>query len=499
MNKQRALLVVAILGVVFAGVYLLLTPPSVTVADSGDWGTVTDERTEIVTTLGVSNPNPIGVSIGDGLSATYNAELNGVALANGSKTGVDIPRGESTTTLSTYLRNDNLAPWWVAFVRANETVHLDAAVDIRVQALLSTAHTVTENRTMLANATPVSDALSAAANGTAGRYTATESGPAEGVLDDSEATTVGYEVHRGWATWGTVSDEQTTVRFHFDVENVGATPLPAVPDGLGARIDMNDVALFRTQGAALTPEGIGRNATLAPGERRDIVVTVRMDNDNVDEWFTSHVRRNERTTVATRLQLVFEDPTTGRAFRLPRDGPATYTCSLSTAILVDDRTASTTCGDTAATADDGPTATRTATSGDDGTDVATGTERPTVTTPTEPSAVALPDTTATPTATATPATEDTATPAGPRPRIEATPSEGTAPLTVTFDGSESTVPDGAVAEYVWRFDDGSPPARGAAVEHTYATPGTYEATLTVIDESGTSASTTTTIDVDAAI
>jgi len=57
---------------------------------------------------------------------------------------------------------------------------------------------------------------------------------------------------------------------------------------------------------------------------------------------------------------------------------------------------------------------------------------------------------------------------------------GVAPVTVQFDGTGSYDPDGTIRKYRWEFGDGED-GRGAAVSHTYTTPGTYRATLTVTD------------------
>ncbi len=78
-----------------------------------------------------------------------------------------------------------------------------------------------------------------------------------------------------------------------------------------------------------------------------------------------------------------------------------------------------------------------------------------------------------------------------------TPASGTAPLTVSFDGSASADPDGRVTGYAWKFGDGGT-ASGATASHTYTAAGTLTATLTVTDDSGASASTSTTITVNAA-
>ncbi len=60
----------------------------------------------------------------------------------------------------------------------------------------------------------------------------------------------------------------------------------------------------------------------------------------------------------------------------------------------------------------------------------------------------------------------------------------------TFDAAGSTDPDGTVVGYSWSFGDGAT-ATGAQAEHGYATPGTYQVELTVTDDDGATASTTT--------
>jgi glucose/arabinose dehydrogenase/PKD repeat protein len=67
---------------------------------------------------------------------------------------------------------------------------------------------------------------------------------------------------------------------------------------------------------------------------------------------------------------------------------------------------------------------------------------------------------------------------------DATPSSGAVPLTVQFDGGESTDADGDPLTYDWDFGDGSAPASGASVSHTYTEAGIFTATLSVSDGRG---------------
>ncbi|WP_436910964.1 LEA type 2 family protein [Halosimplex marinum] len=329
--------------------------PAAGLEDRGDWGEVTDERTEIVTTVWIDNPNPVGVSLGDTVTAEYDIVLNDVLLAEGSKSDIEVPKGNSTEQLRTDVRNEHLADWWVAFVRANETVHVDANATLQVNTLFSASHDVHRNRTMLNESTPVVDALSASVNETSGTYTESVSASevGEDVLGDdplggSDSVTVGYEVRRGWASWGDVSESETTVRFHLLVHNPGDVPVPASPDGLGVSVDMNDVRTFEAGSGDLSAESLGPDAVVAPGETREVTYRVTMDNDRVDDWFTSHVRETagpgaEATAVTAQFQVVFENPVTGGQFRFPGESPVGYDCSFRTAILVDGQNSSSTC------------------------------------------------------------------------------------------------------------------------------------------------------------
>src|SRR5262245_3197207 len=70
--------------------------------------------------------------------------------------------------------------------------------------------------------------------------------------------------------------------------------------------------------------------------------------------------------------------------------------------------------------------------------------------------------------------------------VSATPISGPAPLTVSFNGTGSSDPEGSALTFAWdldgdgAFDDGS----SATASFTYTTPGSYTATLRVTDTGG---------------
>lgn len=71
----------------------------------------------------------------------------------------------------------------------------------------------------------------------------------------------------------------------------------------------------------------------------------------------------------------------------------------------------------------------------------------------------------------------------PRASITAEPTEGDAPLDVSFSGAGSMDPDGLVARWEWYFGDGRE-ALGREATHRFSRPGTYRVLLLVRDHGG---------------
>ncbi|GAA0462326.1 glycosyl hydrolase [Paractinoplanes deccanensis] len=82
----------------------------------------------------------------------------------------------------------------------------------------------------------------------------------------------------------------------------------------------------------------------------------------------------------------------------------------------------------------------------------------------------------------------------PTAAASATPTSGAAPLTVAFSSAGSSDPEGGALTYSWAFGDGTT-STAANPAKTYATNGTYSATLTVRDPQGATGTASVTVTV----
>jgi len=304
-GKIRILLTgVLALGVVGAGAFSfgLLGAPSVAGVHNS-FGNVTDETTEIRTDLVVTNPNPIGASLGD-VSVRYDVRMNDVAMANGTKRGVSIGTGNSTIAFRTEMRNDRIPAWWASHVRNGErtTVRIDATV---------------ESGTLGRNfaAPPVERSVS---TDLISAFNSTEERPIDAnqpVVSDP----VAY-VNETSADWGEVTDARTPIDMRFAVYNAKTVPM-AVTE-IGYNVTMNGVNVG--SGATDREYVIEGHTT----ETVDAEAAIR--NERLDDWWVTHLERDQVTDL--RIDFYAEIEVGGETFRVPLE-ELTYERTVETDIF----------------------------------------------------------------------------------------------------------------------------------------------------------------------
>lgn len=365
-----AVLLVGAVGAAYA--VGLLGVPAVTDVDNRFTG-VNETTTLIETDLAVSNPNPIGVTLG-GLSIDYRVRLNDVALANGSEQGLSIEQGNSTLTFQTEMSNDRIPRWWVTHIRSGERTRLTVAANV-TSGLLGRSIEVTPVERSIET-----DMLSA--------FNSTETRPVN--ADSALVSDPVLYVNETWASWGDVSSSTTPMAMSFVVYNPKSVPY-AITE-VRYNISMNEI-------------NVGQGATaeehvIEPHTEQRIDATTAIRNDALDDWWVSHLRNDQVTELRIEFAATIE-LATGQTVEVPLE-QLTYTETIDTDFF-GNKAGTTEESDSTAngtTGDDSPTATDTVTESSDQTATGGGDSSPTVT----PTSTATD--TAAPTPTPTPTPED---------------------------------------------------------------------------------------------
>lgn len=282
--KRLVAVVVVLLVVVGAGVgYAAATfqQPTVDSVDS-EWGEVTRESTEIRTAVAVNNPNPVGLpGVAD---VTYTTRLNDVVIAEGTSENVAVPAGRSNVTMRANVDNEAIARWWVTHVNNGERSTMSVQATVSAPGGVSRTIDVSED-------TVETDLL----------------GPMR--TSEPRELTVGDEpfvrLEDQTAAWGEADDEETPVTFSAKLTNRHDHALTL--DGVGYLVRMNSV----TVGEGTTTEGV----SIAPGETGTVGVTAALDTPKLADWWATHVRNGEETTMTVEMYGVVEDD--GERRRVP--------------------------------------------------------------------------------------------------------------------------------------------------------------------------------------
>lgn len=300
-SKRRVVLVVLIaaaVGAYSAGVAGL---PAVTDVENR-FGPVDENATTVHTELVVDNPAPVGVELG-GVAVDYTVSMNDVALANGSKRGVDVRPGRDRVPFTTRMDNERIPRWWVTHVRNDETTEIRVDATVR-SSLLDRSFDLPQERTV------ETDII--------GQFRSTEDRPVD--ADSPLVSDPVLVVRETDARWGDVTAGTTPIEMAFVVYNSKAVSYPITE--IGYTITMNGL----TVGNGTTEDP----AVLAARSETTVRATTAIENDRLDDWWVTHLRSGETTDL--RIDFHATARLGAATVRLPLD-ELTYTRTIETDVF----------------------------------------------------------------------------------------------------------------------------------------------------------------------
>jgi LEA14-like dessication related protein len=293
----------------------LLGAPAVTGVEN-EFGGVNETQTTIQSDLRVQNPNPIGANLG-GLTVDYAIDMNGLRMAEGTKSGVDVAQGNSTLPFTTYMANDRIPEWWVSHVSNGEQTTLTVDASIHSSTVGQSFGAPKVEREI------ETDMLS--------QFNSTETRPVN-ASQPLVSDPVLY-VNETSAQWGEVNESRTPLALDFRVYNPKSYPVGV--SEIGYEITMNDVAV----GEGTTEQGY----TVGPKSAETVETTTLIDNTKLDEWWVSHLERDQVTDLRIDFYARLE-VTGGETIRVPLRS-LTYTETIETDIFGNDAGGSDDAGD----------------------------------------------------------------------------------------------------------------------------------------------------------
>jgi len=292
------LLGVMLLGAAYAGG--LLGVPSVAGVENRFAG-VNQTTTMIQTDVTVSNPNPIGVSFGES-SIDYSVWLNEIALAAGSKAGLSVETGNSTMSFRTAMANQRIPDWWVSHIQKDERTTLRVKANV-TSGLLGRSVEVTPVERPI-----TTDILSG--------FNSTETRPVNANV--ALVSDPVLYINETWAAWGDVSTETTQLNTAFVAYNSKTVPYTVTE--VRYEISMNGIVV----GDGAT----NRGHVIEPQTRETIEGGTAIRNQQLDEWWVSHLEQNQVTQLRIDFGITVE-LAGGQVIEVPLD-PLTYMETIET-------------------------------------------------------------------------------------------------------------------------------------------------------------------------
>jgi LEA14-like dessication related protein len=249
---------------------------------SSEWGEVTEERTQIVTTVDVSNPNEGEFNDLLSLRVDQTTRVNDVVFARNRSTVERLPAGNGSFTLSAFALNDAVPKWWSRHInngeRSTVTTNTTGVADIAVTSL---PVALPDQRS-----TQTTDILSQIESDESQRVTA----------DDRRHVLTIQQVD---AEWGESTPERAPLRVTAEITNENTLSSVTI-ERLDYVVNLNSVTIAANSST--------ESHTIPPGATRSVTYTIYLDNQKMDEWWPTHIRNDELTRMTTTTTATVDTP-----------------------------------------------------------------------------------------------------------------------------------------------------------------------------------------------
>lgn len=253
-----------------------------------DWGEITDEESEIRTSVVLDGRHLVNAHV-ESVGLRYEAWMNGVLVARSKKKGVTLNRRNTTAHLSAYIDRSRLLEWWLTHVKNGERTRLVIRPHVTVDLPRLDLSALDFADLGSGLGFPTSTPFGSISVETPSYTSEFRTGIAESIRTDEKisASAFGKTVFtvRGVdAEWGKADEEVTTIDLSVEVDNPNRFGVGF--EDIGYTVSMNGVQVGR---------GNVDDFRLAAREKAVVSSEAVLRNDRIADWWTTHLRRGERT------------------------------------------------------------------------------------------------------------------------------------------------------------------------------------------------------------
>lgn len=279
------------------------------------WGEIADDETEIRTRVVLNGRHLVNAHV-ESVGLRYEAYMNGVRVARSEKKGVSLNRQNTTAHLSAYIDRSRLLEWWHTHVNDGERTRLVIKPQVTVD-LPSVDLSALDFAGL--GVPPTRPPVSSVSVETPNYATEFETGILDSIRTDERMTATAFgrtvfAVHGIDARWGEADEDETPIELRVRVEN--PNPFAVGLEDIGYTVKMNGVRVG---------EGRVDDLRLSARDTETVSSVAVLRNERVADWWTTHLRRNEKTETGISLHGAVRALGFGR-----RIGDRSYTGSFET-------------------------------------------------------------------------------------------------------------------------------------------------------------------------
>ena len=301
MKKRRIIVIIFLLviGIIVLGFITgILSIPSIKKI-SNRWGNISEDTTEIISSVTIENNNPFKIII-PRVEVDYTIRMNDIKMAHGKIENINLQKGDTTIEVTSYFDNSKIPEWWISHIKNNETTIVDIRPMVVIDAEFTEPHIDTPSKTISINTNLLEDA---------------------NIFDEKtiEIDPINITIKSVSAEWGNVDNETTELIFNLIMYN--PIPLNIPMPQTRYNISMNNIIIGNGS--------ITNNFILKANNDSIINLITKIDNNQLDDWFVSHLQNNENSTLKITISSVIEYE--GISFKI--DDFLIYTHEFDTDIL----------------------------------------------------------------------------------------------------------------------------------------------------------------------